>query len=571
MQIKRSRPSASLHQSGRHRCLAIPLAVKELGFDPVMVPVLDSAYVEQVLFHDEPLAPDRDANVSWQLLWPLVVKPCPHLMTDVVRAALQHVAAAAASLPGHYRYHGYVDAFIAEDLAKKGPLMTEVELPQATDPCQTTRWDRTLGMVCSTFAWEAVREANRRAGPQIRLTLPIDRPAATHQCKSFYDAPAGDHPNPNLDGLFDYSEHEVQRAALSFAASIEQNIEEQASTMPWWASPVESLYTLFSDIKSDVANQICNAFAFDRCSHTEKDNDDWLTNTPKATSVSPDNIIRSWAAPLENIISDAQSGLYGYNEQLILRPGHFQTGQPLTVWGFSPGPGTVFGRVTYRGASVHGARVAVCCRTTHTDREGMYRMEVPSGRYLASAGAYLPQPDPQPAWYIEGEAVVAVPFNGNALGDIKLLDPPGENRQILVTGRADVVNRHVFGHDWWAHPKITCPIVHLGNYNTDEGEENGTGWSYVIDSGWQTGFSMTVTRLDQSQSSPNDPFPVVVHIDWMLGSNGAGWPFNPEASAASDFQVPTDGSVSVSADLKVGALAPVRAHIELEVFNLRQG
>lgn len=559
--------------------------IHELGFDPVSVPILDSDYAKNTIFADpnNALPPDRDSNIRYETMWPLVVKPCPWLNDPAVLAALDRIAAAAESICGHYRFHGYVDALIAEDSAQFGdPAFWEADsLPDPRDPCKKVRVAFTRGMVCSTFIWEAVREANRLGSPHIWLTLPIDRSVA--QCGSFYLPPAGDEYSI-VDGLFDYPADEIRRAALWFGASLHRTIDGEASYMPWWASPLESAYEFFTDIVDDVANQIGSAFAFDWCNPSYKDDDTWLRGPPVGRSCSPDNIIRSWMPPMrfERDPSNLH-GIYGYNEQVIMRPGKFAD-RPKTIWRFSEGPGTIYGNVFYKNEPVAGAKVKVFCHTTYTNSDGIFSLEVPAGMYLLTAGKYFPQPAGQSAWWAEAEQPVKIVHGQRNPGMLRidLEDPPGENRMLIVQGHADCVNRHVIGHDWWGHPHFTCPIVHLGNYNIahdangSEGDKNPAGgyttsWSYTIDEGWFTGISVRARRIDQSATNPADPYPLEVSVTFMLGSAGAGWPFNPEKSTSATVIVPTDGSRHITADLDVGWIAPLRSHIEIDLLNYRQG
>jgi len=563
--------------------------IHEMGFDPVSVPILDSTYAQNTIFGDpdNALPPDRDANVQWTTMWPLVVRPCRHLSTDRVLAALDRVARAADGIAGHYRFHSYVDAFICEDASKLdtpddwGYQFSPAKLPDPNDPCKQVAVSSTRGLVCSTFVWEAVREANRLGKPCIWLTQPFDR-ARPAGCDPSYQPPAGDSYDAATDGLFDYPADEIRRTALWFAAALHRSIDDQASSMPWWASPIESAFEFFTDIQDDVANQLGNAFAFDNCAVSAKDDDTWLTNPPSARSCSPDNIVRSWMPPTPGETdADDIHGIYGYNEQVILRPGEFAD-RPKTVWDFSEGPGTIEGRVFYRGNSVQGAKVSVFCQTTYTNADGFFSITAPSGRYLLTAGAYLPQPAGEPAWYADAEVAVKIPFNDADNIRVDLQDPPEENRILLVTGHADCVNRHLVGHDWWGHPSFTCPLVHLGSYDIgfdaagSEGDKQPAGgyktsWGYTIDGGWHTSIDVSAKRIDQSTTNPGDPYPLDVTVAFKLGSDGAGWPFNPEASTSNSARVPTGGSRHMIADLKTGAVEPVRSHIEVDLFNHRQG
>lgn len=555
------------------------LPVTGMDFEPVQAPVGLPTDADAML--DAIVAGDRSeqdlqaisasATITWQTFWPLVVKPCPHNLQPHIVDALRRVAAAAEFLHGHYRFHAYVDAHMAENPSVYGPPMGEPARPDPERPCAPPIiWDHSLPLVCSTFVWEAVQEANRRAnGPRIFLTQPWDH-HPLHNCPSFYQPPVGaDHPAPD-DGLFDYDERGTARAAISLAAAIERDIVEKQSTLPWWLSWLGDVYEGFTDIMDDVTNQMCNAFAFDRCDPMDSKDDDNWRHPPPSRSVSPDNIIRSWFAPLDPSRTDEIHGLYGYNEQAIFRPGHYEM-RRTKIRAFSPGPGRVEGLVKYAGKAVHGALVTIACHSTHTNADGFYSLEVPSGLYMLKGGAYLAQPAGEPAWYIEAEMETTVPYGTlEWFPDLVLQDPPGENRIVQVTGHADLVNRHTFGKDWWDHPAMNFRLIHLGNFGTAEGQANRSYWGSAIDFSYNVGVEVTAKR---AEPAAGDPYPIDIHVKAILGAKGiAGWPFTPDATNEFDVHLATDAvSPLWSIDLKTGGIAPVRAHLEIVFANHRQG
>lgn len=557
------------------------LPVEGMDFDPVMAPVALGADAEALFtaIMDDNSSPDdleaitRNATVTWETLWPLVVKPCPHNSPPHIIAALRRVAAGADYLHSHYRYHAYVDGKIGEDPAYNGPVMDDPARPVPGNPCGAKEtWDHSIALVSSVFLWEAVQEANRRAlGPKIFLTHPTDV-TPQHNCAPFYATPSF---SPDVvDGLFDYTQRQTQRAAISLAANIENGIASGQHDLPWYVSWLGWVYEAFSDIKDDVTDQICNAFASDECDPDKAIGDDSWKHPPAATSVSPDNIIGSWMAPLTTDPGPEIHGLYGYNERVVLRPGHYEK-RPTNIWGFSPGPGVLEGLVTYNGQPAVGARMTLACQITYTNSDGYYRFDNPAGRYLLEGTLYIEQPVPQPAWCAQGTAIAEVPLNASHWLNIVLTDPPGENRIVQVSGHADLVNRHTFGHDWWDHPPMNFKQIHLGNYFTAEGDEQKASWGSTIDDAYGVGVEVTATRLTGSGA---DPYPVKVHVKSTLGNHGwsgpippAGWPFTPMAVNEFDLTIPTDGTAGQIVDLKTGAIAPVRAHLEMTFANYRQG
>ncbi len=556
--------------------LGDPLAVKGLDFEPVIAPVALSADADAMLDAIAAGLPAsvlfgvaKNASVTWDVFWPLVVKPCSHNSPPHIVNALERVAAAAEYLIGHYRFHAYVDAQMAGRASAYGPIVNDAGSPDPDRLCdKPALWDHSLPLVCSTFIWEAVQEANRRRqGPGIFLTHPLDH-SPRHNCTPFYQPPAGDVPDV-VDGLFDYDTRQTARAAISLAAAIKRGIAEEENSLPWYLSWIGDIYEWFSDMQDDVSNQLCNAFAFDKCDPSTATEDDSWHHPPPSNSVSPDNIIRSWLAPLDTTQHDEIHGLYGYNEQAIFRPGHYEL-RRTSIRAFSAGPGRIRGLVRYGGEPVDGARVTVACRSTFTNVDGFYQMEVPAGLYMLKAGAYLPQPGGQPAWYIEGEMEAQVTFGETArLPTLEMHDPPGENRIVHTTGHADLVNRHTFGKDWWDHPAMNFQLIHLGNYGSAEGNRNSAHWGATIDSSYGVDVTTTAQR---AAAATGDPYPVDIHVNAKLGSKGiAGWPFTPEAEENFDVRVPTDDSRSWKVDLKTGLVAPVRAHLEITFTNYRQG
>jgi hypothetical protein len=466
-----------------------------------------------------------------------------------------------------------VDGLMGERTQYDGPIMNDSGRPVPGKPCDPPeKWNHSIALVSSVFLWEAVQEANRRGlGPKIYLTQPANA-VPSHNCERFFDLPSFG--PAAVDGLFDYGEHQTARAAISLAANIWQGVEQELSNLPWYAVPFGWVYNAFSDIKDDVTNQICNAFAFDNCDpDTAKDNEDWK-HPLSATSVSPDNIIGSWLAPLTTEPGPEIHGLYGYNEAAVFKPGHYEL-RPTKTWQFSPGPGVLEGLVTYEGKAAGGARVTLACQTQYTNHDGFYRFNAPSGVYLLEGMLYVAQPSPQPPWCAEGSMIAEVPYNGFAWLNLELLDPPGENRIVQIAGRADLVNRHTFGHDWWDHPPINLGLIHLGNYHTEEGDQQTVNWGSTIDDSYGVGVAVTAKRGTPTAA---DPYPIDVHVKSTLGNNGwsgpippAGWPFTPIAINEFDLHIPTDGSDGQIVDLKTGAFEPVRAHLEMTVFNFRQG
>ena len=465
----------------------------------------------------------------WTNVYPLVVKPCPLLETPAVRAALNRVADAAKELRGYYSFFVYTRADAGLDLWKVGPPMLESEKPDqgslctGVKPLVPVRDGDTIPMVCSSFIWLAVHLVNERATkanpPYPRIILD-GRPRLQHftaggdygrsMCNSFFlRKPAIDKINSQTpDGLYFYDkgersvaaqwlyDHEVKKvrdeldkklpglfASLGLGVSVGLTVQKLLALLTSWnAGAVAALLgvtplflgkliELISDMPDDLANQICNAFAFDRCETTAKDDDNWK-QPGVGYAVSPDNIINSWAPPTPHEDPAAIHGLYGYNERLIPKaPELVRNPPPPSTWQISQGFALVErGRVTFQGVGIHGASVRVGCVQFMTGLGGLFppQQKLPSGRYWIVA-KYV---DLKTGLLLEskGEPVI-VPDSGVIVLELELEEPPDTRREVLIEGKMDLVNRYAIGKDWWGHPQFVIEPALLGlDYFPDEPE-----------------------------------------------------------------------------------------------------
>lgn len=465
----------------------------------------------------------------WTNVYPLVVKPCPLLETPAVRAALHRVADAAKELRGYYSFFVYTHAAAGLDSWKVGPPMLEAEKPDPASSCigvkplVRVRAGDTIPMVCSAFIWLAVHLVNDRAAtanpPYPRIILD-GRPQLYHfdaggdygrgMCNSFFPRmPAIDKINSQTpDGLYFYSKEERAKAAkwlydyevkkvrdkldeelpgllasLGIGVGVGLTVQKLLALLTSWNAGavagllgftplfLEELIVLISDMPDDLANQICNAFAFDRCETTAKDDDNWK-NPGVRYAVSPDNIINSWAPPTLHEDPAVLHGLYGYNQRLIPRmPEFVRNPPPPSTWQISQGFVPVRrGRVLFQGKGVHGASVRVGCVQFMTGPDGFFPQgqQLPSGRYWAVA-KYV---HPKTGFLLEskGEAVT-VPDVGGVELELGLQEPPDTRREVLIEGKMDLVNRYAIGEDWWAHPQFVLePALIDLDYFPDEPE-----------------------------------------------------------------------------------------------------
>jgi hypothetical protein len=119
--------------------------------------------------------------------------------------------------------------------------------------------------------------------------------------------------DPNLDGLFVYSEDERRAAAEWFYARVYNATYDVAG----W------LGRLVTDAPDNVANQMVNCFALDWCGDElgsdSADSDRWK-NPGVGIAIAPDDIL-NWDAP--------PGGVYGYNEFIAYIPRVFN---PVWRW-----------------------------------------------------------------------------------------------------------------------------------------------------------------------------------------------------------------------------------------------
>lgn len=226
----------------------------------------------------------------------------------------------------------------------------------------------------------------------------------------------------------------------------------------------EQLIELLYDMPDDIANQVCNSFAFDchrgfpgdtRCVDAagneirDVDSSNWSDAPGRGLAVSPDNIHMFWDAPLLPLTSgsDFIQGLYGYNVPVNCVVGVVK--RPKCVLVPSTGTAGILGAVLYRGKHVVGAYVKVNCQTTLSDVEGIYSFEVRSGgqykivaRFETASGLILygerttgKSSDPPIA---PGAAVRM---------DILLSEPPACMRNVIVTGQVRVDDVYLTGAD----------------------------------------------------------------------------------------------------------------------------
>lgn len=537
----------------------------------------------------------------WVTLQCLVVSPCPESVE--VRNAVHLIAEEVKAIRGHYRFYAYTDASIALDPTYFGPPRLEGMQPDPSNPCgDPVPVGKTIPVVCSTLIWAAVRRlVARGALPDVFLDTPEDRDPNACQ-NTFQRTPAVDNPGGVYDGLFDYTVKERQDAANALYTYLYNKVKDTANqkipgiiktlggiaivvsaAIAVLGGPVsvaavalgvsaEKLGTLIdwlTDLPDDVANQVVNAFAFDWCDTAAKDSDKWK-NPGTGRSVSPDNIIRSWSSSLA--LSKARFiGLYGRNRTAVIRPPQWAI-TPLQAWAVSAGPSGMEGQVTFRGKPINGAVVKVCCTMAVTARaslfgpavlkspslDGVYQMTPPAGNYLATA-TYQ---DPATLVVLSDQKPVALPFQTLTRVNFDLQPPPATNREIVVTGKMDIVSRVAFGHDWWGHPQFEMAHLHLGPYgkpgspDADMGISGQTSTTEGLSDYGSVRINVTATW----QSADNS-----VNIDWIAAIFDGD---DQKVSAVvNGYNIAADATGSWTVDLGTAGAWPDRAHIEFSIAN----
>lgn len=496
------------HKTRKEDANGVAIPIAGFGFKDEQT---GSSYIIDALsFSPSPI----DTEDGPQVIWPLVVTSCGLQTTSGVIKARRRIARAASEIRGHYRLFGYTRAAICGDSDFAGPPGLETTAPKigCTGCGELEPIDQSIPVVCSTFIWAAVQLANKTGAaadpPQPRIVLD-GRPELPHlpvaECessawlkrKTLVDKIDGATP----DGLYFYGAGERHQAATwlhddymvpKILATVDESLPNVwkdlgidgglgvsallsiMSALPITAvatvlgvtpAVMADLIVLTSDMPDDVASQLCNAFASDDCAEDAKDSDAWKTPGPGWT-VSPDNIINSWAPPSrEN--EDIIHGLYGWNDRIRMRPPEYVVNPPpKSTWQISQGFGIVFGRVVVRDGAgvmvgVPGAQVRIgCTRIVSGPKGSIPEQPVPSGRYWCVA-KYT---DTVTGLVMEsvGEPI-DIP-DGGGLPDltIELIPPSDGRREVLLQGHMDLVNRYAVGKDWWGHPKFANGPTYLG-------------------------------------------------------------------------------------------------------------
>ena len=465
----------------------------------------------QYLMNDLSFDSISDDGQTWYP--PLIVKPCPSLQTPDVTDSMNKIAASALSIYAHYRFYAYTNGLIGGITDYSGPDL-QVPDAQPDFNLATGRWTdwkeavkpsspaSTIPGVCSSFAWQAVQNAFPKNDMRKVLldwakskadSLGQDNGSCVRSQAPDWTADTID--PETVDGLYFYSEEGRKIAgqalydnlSLQIFNSLKQTLHDAGGIERGVAGAIddigrgafiaaaeggvatlapvllaaapalvldavflEQLIELLYDMPDDIANQVCNAFAFD-CYRgfpgdtgcvdgvgnpiTDVDSSNWSSAPGPGRAVSPDNIHMFWDAPGPSDTKKLR-GLYGYNAPIQLCVGAFS--RPQCVLVPNTGIATLSGFVTYNSKILTGAYVSAECETTVTPGPNTpYQLTVKSGGRYKVIARYE---DPATGVVLYGEALTGamsdppVQPNADVTVDIAVIAPPECMRKVIVQG-----------------------------------------------------------------------------------------------------------------------------------------
>ena len=469
---------------------------------------------------------------------PLVIKPNPFFDTHEVRLKLHSIAEEALKIKSHYRLFCYTKADIALSPAgTAGP-----EAGWANDSVAT---------VCSSFIWLAAQ----KAGIQLEGANPFTNPGDLESADTSNNAAIGlDSSGINTrDGLYFYTE-ESRRAVVQWLHNyVKKMVSDQ---IPSWISinPLDwigATAAFIEDTADNIANQICNTFAFDWNSDEAEASDNWK-NPGTGNAVSPDNLM-FWDSPDSSKNNNGFTSLYGYYEEAIYMPGGWA---PVDVfkWKHIETKGTLTGTVVgSSGCNISGAEVSISGFNPFVvDSNGKFRFDnVPTGpchvtvEFIDSNGVGYPPIESNPDIpIIEGQTsdiTLVIPCVPPYLVRLVTIDVNMETNWSSISAhnvpglkdsksiKLDPVN-HPTGHlefddnDNMGHPHgklfFDIQLQNDGSINVsynaqeiDDEVEGGTGDTWNVQRDWWRSLSnLTVSNGDPIDNDATN-FNFVIHND----------------------------------------------------------
>jgi hypothetical protein len=519
--------------------------------DPESTASPETSYLMNELSFD----PVSDDGQTWYP--PLVVKPCPSLQRPIHTQALARIVQQALATYCYYSFYAYTEGGIGGYMFDISRIFATPNSQPEFNPA-TGRWKDwseeldlvskpLIPAVCSSFVWQMVQQANGDGGPRIVLDWAQNHADALGEnggnCVRAVPPAWQADAVLSSDGLYLYSETERITVANSLHQSVSDSVygslkSSLAGTgavgkavsdvlddlgragflaaavegsealgalltplLPGFAvvdlAFLDQLIELLFDMPDDIANQICNAFAFNCLTgfpaagcvdsqsnriNSATDSTNWGSAPGTGLAVSPDNIHMFWDAPdprssFETAAAANPSaeirGLYGYNVTAQPCVGVFN--RPICTLVPSTGTATLSGAVFYNGQALAAAYVTVACQTVITSvtpalsTQDLYALEASCGQGIATA---LPAPSGQPAHFsvtvrAGGQYKVVARFEDPQTGVtlfgekttqtiqpnstnwlcIRVTAPPANMRQVVVQGLIQADDVTLWGTD----------------------------------------------------------------------------------------------------------------------------
>lgn len=417
------------------------------------------------------------------VVFPRILKPDPLLEGDPafghVRPTLHKVAEKAKQIKGHYRFFCYSNGAISlkDDTAHLAPDQGPNWWASGTRP-----------MVCSSLILAAVDDV---ADVKIRLegkdTFTQDQdlektPSAT--------PPGATGPDKDArvdaltrDGLYLYTAAERLSAANALYDSAYNKALGKSGDVG----------RFLTDAPDDVANQLCNTFAFDYSGREfddedAKDSEKWK-EPGEGRAISPDDMLTFWDAPTAS--SDSVHGLYGTSQRMVFRDGLLEE-REIGVWVIREKIGKLTVTVTHQNKPIAGTDVKVGGQVVVTNASGVAVVELPEGAYTVEAGVFMN------GLFFEGSALGQVKDLGNTPMTVTLNDPPEFNRIVIIGGAIHIKDHENIEADEILHETFGTSPVRLGPLSRQQSVPYVRKWGGEIrveanfDLTWNADLSVTV-------------------------------------------------------------------------------
>ena len=349
-------------------------------------------------------------------------------------------------------------------------------------------------------------------------------------------------------------------AAEAGAAALSSVLATATGTV-FDSAVLDKLIELLYDMPDDIANQLCNSFAFDchrgfpgdmSCVDAkgnpikDVDSNNWSSAPGPGWAVSPDNIHMFWDAPGSSDV-DMINGLYGYNVPAQLCVGVFN--KPKCALVPSTGTATIVGRVFYKDESLEGSYVSAGCQTTITPGEDLqYMLIVRSGGQYKVIARYE---DRLRNVTLYGEGVTGLPGDPPILPkstvtvNIGLTDPPDCMRNVVIQGiiRCDDVYLTGSDSDQKSFSKTLFVQGGVAIFNIGKGSWDVNPTAGQTTDNAEEGFSVgdSNAKLKMSVSISSNDLSVYVTLTGILNPDDENMSWGPSV-----FHVLKDQTISLT-------------------------